>query len=154
MLPVELIANIIKFVKTRDLGKILTVNTIWRAEIIRELDIRHKYFMRQYSKACMDYEFDSQILENEANLLRHYSIRTTPRFEYLNKMMCKARRNKFSVFEQQVAVERCLLKNDLVIDDYDIFIMEQNIGYQGCGYDSHDYAYEPGYDPACDYEYE
>ena len=124
MLPVELIANVIKFVKTRDLGKILTVNAIWRAEIIRELDIRYKYFVRQYSKACMNYDFESRILENEANLLIQNSIRMTPKFEYLKKMLCKSCRYKYSIFEQQVAVERCLLQNSLVNDDFDILIME------------------------------
>ena len=154
MLPVELIANIIKFVKTRDLGKILIVNAIWRAKIIRKLDIRHKYFIRKYNKACMEYDFDSQILDNELNLLIQNSIRMTPRFEYLEKMLYKSRRYKFSIFEQQVAVERCLLKNDLVIDDYDILSMKLNIGCQECEYDTYDYNPDddPDYNP--DYNYE
>ena len=50
--PPEIIANIIKYVKTRDLGKYLIINNIWHSEIIRELYIKCEYFMKKHSNTC------------------------------------------------------------------------------------------------------
>src|SRR3984957_10787794 len=75
--PPEIIAVIIKYVKTRDLGKYLTINNIWRSEIIRELHIRRDYFIEEYHIAydncvSLDKEKDSlslTIREPDYNLL-------------------------------------------------------------------------------------
>ena len=141
--PPEIIANIIKYIKTRDLGKYLTINNIWRSEIIRELYIRREYFTKKHRIAYDIYES----LRDEQNSLIHKiwmdgSFTDNTLIKISNKKLTKSSNYRQHIFEQQVAVERVLLYNGLVDKVFDIYIMKRNIEYQENGHDSCEVFYD------------
>ena len=148
VIPPEIIAVIIKYVKTRDLGKYLTINNIWRSEIIRELHIRREYFMEKHCIAhnnCvfLDKEEDSLSLTSREV---GYDPLVDRKLIIIHNKYLKALKYKQNIFDQQVAAERVLLRNRLVDNYFDKYIMLRNIRYQEYGCDMYDTQYGVEYE--------
>ena len=137
----EIISIVIKHMNLRRLSKCLYLHTIWFKEISRELHLRRNLFEQEYKKAVEEYKLASDELDacyKTEKILGGVSygplIRNSGPYY---KRYCKSCTKKEIAFSRQVAVERHLLRYNL-INKEDISVILYNIMLQKSGYDPYE----------------